>query len=263
MINHKDFGRLRLADFLPAKKISKLRDWEYEGRIWVGEACVFSEWLRLEQEPEVLRSLSIDLASFPAATARKVCAKLGLPLQRGMSSSAIEAAIGRFRSSESFVADRDSRQLTTKKPNQYKISCTVLKSGGLDHFSVIAPLPRAKRRARLQPHAEVALAFTTALVDADFERAHQLLAPALRARLSAKALRKELRVMTSGYSDSKPQRAELDTEFSRQTWPGKEKADVGQSYVSIEGDDFIEAVSVIVATIDGELLIRAVEWGRP
>lgn len=222
-----------------------------------------SRWLRLDQEPEVLRSLSLDLVSFPVAAAGKVCATLGLPLKKGMSASAIEAAIGRIGRCESFVPDRHSYEVTTKKPSPYKLSCTVLKNGGLSYLLIMAPLPRKKPRPRLKPHQEVALGFARALVDADFDRAHQLLPPALRTRLSPKALRKELRDMTSSYTDSKPERAQLDTEFSVQTWPGKEKGDAGRSYVSIEGDDFTEAVSVIVANIDGTLLIRDIEWGRP
>jgi hypothetical protein len=38
---------------------------------------------------------------------------------------------------------------------------------------------------------------------------------------------------------------------------------MGWAYVGIEGDDFIEAIAVVVATISGELLIREIEWGRP
>jgi hypothetical protein len=46
-------------------------------------------------------------------------------------------------------------------------------------------------------------------------------------------------------------------------WPRKRPGDIGWVYVGIEGDDFIEAVTVVVADVDGALLIREVEWGRP
>ena len=51
--------------------------------------------------------------------------------------------------------------------------------------------------------------------------------------------------------------------FDLDEWPKTLPHDVGWSYVSIEGDDFVEGVSVIVADVGGELLIRDVEWGRP
>jgi hypothetical protein len=36
-----------------------------------------------------------------------------------------------------------------------------------------------------------------------------------------------------------------------------------RAYVSIIGDDFVEAVAVVVSDVEGELLIRRIEWGRP
>ena len=46
-------------------------------------------------------------------------------------------------------------------------------------------------------------------------------------------------------------------------WPDKRPGDVGWAYVSIVGDDFVEAVAVIIVEVGGELLIREIEWGRP
>jgi hypothetical protein len=46
-------------------------------------------------------------------------------------------------------------------------------------------------------------------------------------------------------------------------WPGKKPADVGWAYVSVGGDVYSEAVTVVV-TREGDLLkIRTVEFGRP
>lgn len=46
-------------------------------------------------------------------------------------------------------------------------------------------------------------------------------------------------------------------------WPAKQPGDVGWAYVSIFGENFVEAVAVTVAKYEGSLLIREVEWGRP
>jgi hypothetical protein len=46
-------------------------------------------------------------------------------------------------------------------------------------------------------------------------------------------------------------------------WPGKRSGDIGWAYVSIEGDDFVEAVSVVVSAVGDKHLIREVQWGRP
>src|SRR3954447_21497271 len=52
MIPHTKFGQLRLKQFLPDADIAELEDWEYEERVWVGEAVGFSEWLRPVEDPE-------------------------------------------------------------------------------------------------------------------------------------------------------------------------------------------------------------------
>jgi len=43
-------------------------------------------------------------------------------------------------------------------------------------------------------------------------------------------------------------------------WP---EGDVGCTYIGIEGDGFMAAVTVMVAKINEELLICEVQWGRP
>ena len=47
------------------------------------------------------------------------------------------------------------------------------------------------------------------------------------------------------------------------TWPGKQLSDIGWAYVSIGGDVYSEAVTVIVMLEHGEAKIREVEFGRP
>jgi hypothetical protein len=64
-ISHDAFGRLRLAHFVAAERLEQLRGWEYLDRCWVGEASGFTEWPRLESDPEVTRSVAIDLVALP------------------------------------------------------------------------------------------------------------------------------------------------------------------------------------------------------
>ena|SRR5215475_5372723 len=115
----------------------------------------------------------------------------------------------------------------------------------------------------MTPFAEIAVAFASALVEGDFARANGLLAPQLRDQLSEATLREELYGMFRSYADGEPRSIHYDERFSMAEWPAKESHDVGWAYVSILGEDFVEAVAVIVAEVDGTLLIRAVEWGRP
>jgi hypothetical protein len=148
VISYDSFGRLRLADFLPARRIRSLQGWEFEGRVWVGEAAGFSEWLRLSHDPEVLRAIAIDFESFPPRAANRVLAKLGLAVRRGMTAGKLEAVLGPSTRTLRFAADRETYEFRTAESQPYQISCTVLDEGGLTYLSVMIPLPTKKRKRR-------------------------------------------------------------------------------------------------------------------
>ena len=114
----------------------------------------------------------------------------------------------------------------------------------------------------MKPYEQTAVAFANALVKGEFTKAHQLLTPSLRNELSPDALRDELNAMID-YGDGPPKDIYFSSEHSLDEWPAKEAGDVGWAYVGVTGDDFNEAVRVVVADVDGVLLIRSIEWGRP
>jgi hypothetical protein len=146
VISYDRFGRLRLVDFLPARRVRLLRDWEFEGRVWVGEAAGFSEWLRLSDDPEVLRAMAIDFESFPARAAARVLAKLGLTVRKGMTLGKLEALLGRVTKTLRFVSDRETYEFLTTGSQPYQVSCTVLKEGGLTYVGVMTPFPKKRRQ---------------------------------------------------------------------------------------------------------------------
>jgi hypothetical protein len=115
----------------------------------------------------------------------------------------------------------------------------------------------------VKPYQEVALAFATSLIERDFSRARGMLAPGLRAKLTEADLEEQLTAMYRSYADGQPEHALLIPEGTAEEWPAKEPGDIGFAYVSISGEDFNEAVSVIVSDIVGALVIREIEWGRP
>lgn len=70
--------------------------------------------------------------------------------------------------------------------------------------------------------------------------------------------------MFSGYSENKPERIWFDpAQGLLEQWPGKSADDVCWAYVGIEGEDFNEAVNVLVTRHEGGLAISDVQWGRP
>jgi hypothetical protein len=126
-----------------------------------------------------------------------------------------------------------------------------------------AGLERFLASGRAKPHARVAVEFASALVDKDFARAEKLLTPELRRELTGGGLRERFYGTFRGYAKGEPRAISFDEKGQMERWPGKRPGDVGWAYVGIEGDDFVEAVVVVVASVGGRALIREVRWGRP
>jgi hypothetical protein len=106
----------------------------------------------------------------------------------------------------------------------------------------------------------VACQFAEALVNQDFTAAHGMLCPSLRREFSPDSLQQNYAAMVS-YGSGQPV---VDGYLYTMTdWPSKRPGDVGWVYVSISGEDFAEAVTVIVSKEVDALKISSIEWGRP
>jgi hypothetical protein len=148
MISHARFGKLRLAQFRTDADIAELDDWEFMDRLWVGEAVGFSEWLRLAEEPDVLRSLAIDFSEFPEGAADEVLRAIDLQVRAGMSFKKLQGLLGEPVEEFRFVKDRVTYDFRVPRGARYKVSCTVLGKGGLTYLVVMAPLPRQRGSGR-------------------------------------------------------------------------------------------------------------------
>jgi hypothetical protein len=139
MISYKEFGKLRLAQFRPDDEIEDLDEWEFMDDIWVGEAIGFSEWLRLESDPDVLRSVAIDFGEFPADVAEAALQAIGLPVRAGMPAEELRAVLGEPVEEQRFAKDRVTYEFVAAGPPSYNVSCTVLKEGGLSYLVMMRP----------------------------------------------------------------------------------------------------------------------------
>jgi hypothetical protein len=154
MIAYADFARLRLADFFPelevvpagardpgagrrfsGKEIIQVKNWAFDDRVHVGELLGFTEVLRTKKEPERTRSIAIELERLPAGKSQAMLKALGLDLERGMTERALTQRFGKPVRRYSFVADREQLEYKTRAP-VYRITCTILKRGGLSYVVV-------------------------------------------------------------------------------------------------------------------------------
>ena len=109
-------------------------------------------------------------------------------------------------------------------------------------------------------HGKLAVSFAEHLILGRYNDAHALLTPHLQEEWPASSLESEFLTMTD-YGNGPASRAELTVTMD--TWPRREPGDIGWAYVSIAGEGFVEAVTVVVSDALGVPRVRELEWGRP
>ena len=105
----------------------------------------------------------------------------------------------------------------------------------------------------------LALKFSQALANEDFDTAYEMLSPPVRAAMPKSDLAEQYQEMIA-YADGPADLCEVmivDDEM-----PGFVKGDLAWVYVAICGPDFSEAVAVIVMQEGDGMALRIDAWGR-
>lgn len=110
------------------------------------------------------------------------------------------------------------------------------------------------------PQGIVGIAFARALVAGEYDVAHSMPSAPLQAALPPAQLKEKLESMIE-YGGSPFDFVDVTTILD--DWPAKKVADIGWAYVTIGGDVYSEAVTVVVTQEQTKHAIREIEWGRP
>ena len=102
--------------------------------------------------------------------------------------------------------------------------------------------------------------FARALVEGQFEVAYQLLSCKAKEGFSPLGLKSSFESMIE-YGGGPITHVEVMNTL--EDWPAKQEEDIGWAYVAVSGDDYSEAVTVVVAREATKSVIREIEWGRP
>ena len=126
------FGRPRLVDFAPAYAVVQFDRWAYLEREWLGESYgAFTEFLRLASDPDVLRSIALDLVALPESISQDVLVALELPVRLRMTAAEVVVALGHPTQVVEFVADRKIYTFDIGTTTGYSVGCTVHDEHGL------------------------------------------------------------------------------------------------------------------------------------
>jgi hypothetical protein len=110
--------------------------------------------------------------------------------------------------------------------------------------------------------SRIAEQFGIQLADGDYTAAHSLLTTEAKEVHSPAALKEAVEEMTA-YAPGPIRQVEVMEGAVLGDWPGKQQGDVAWVYVSLVGDSYAEAVSLVLADQAGATRIRRLEWGRP
>jgi NTP pyrophosphatase (non-canonical NTP hydrolase) len=139
MITHRELAPLRLKDFLPqTDQIEEVDGWEFMDKVWLGEVYGFTEWLRLREDPEVLRSVSLDLADLDQEVADLILSTLQLSLEYGMELEEVNGVLGEPAGQVQMVTNRTTYEYLAGNREKYYISATIDRLDGLVYLVVIA-----------------------------------------------------------------------------------------------------------------------------
>jgi hypothetical protein len=109
-------------------------------------------------------------------------------------------------------------------------------------------------------YKKVALGFTNALATRNYAAAYALTSNEYRDSTSVEAMQAAFEaIVPTDWKTIGP----VEVGETMEDWPGRKPSDVGRAYVSVGGDAYSEAVTVVV-TLEAEALkVRTVEFGRP
>ena len=107
---------------------------------------------------------------------------------------------------------------------------------------------------------EVALKFTKTLTDRDYSTAYAMTSSEYRNRANLDQMKAEFEaIVPPDWGTMGP----IEIGETQKDWPDKQPSDLGWVYVSIGGDVYSEAVTVVITLEKGDPKVREVEFGRP
>ena len=155
LIPLEKFGKLRLAHFVPVRSdVTEFDNWEYMEDRWVGEGLgAFTEFLCLEEDPDTVRAICLDLGDLPTAVGESILAAVRLPLRAGMGDAEVRTTLGTPRGVQSFVPEQHTYEFRCGPDGGYEVSCTMHERAGLTYVTVLGPTPRRLASEDLEAEA--------------------------------------------------------------------------------------------------------------
>jgi hypothetical protein len=113
---------------------------------------------------------------------------------------------------------------------------------------------------RVPDYSSVGLKFASALASRDYPAAYAMTSGDYQRSATLDEMRAAFEAIVP--TDSRTV-GPLQVGHTLETWPAKQPSDVGWVYISIGGDVYSEALTVVVMQEADTLKVRTVQFGRP
>jgi hypothetical protein len=109
-------------------------------------------------------------------------------------------------------------------------------------------------------YRKFAMDFTKELAAREYDKAYAMTSKEYQRRITKEQLKDSFEsIVPTDWGDMGP----IEVGETMMNWPGKQHSDLGWVYVSIGGDVYSEAITVVVTSENERPKIREVEFGRP
>lgn len=132
IIDYNDFGKLRLSEIWPENKdIGKVDDFEFMNNFWVGEIYGFTQFLQLKREPDLTKSISLNLIDIPDDIVERIFKRIGLLLKKGISPETCKSILGEPLNIENHKNNKQTYNYVISNKSKYNLALTFKQDTGL------------------------------------------------------------------------------------------------------------------------------------
>lgn len=137
IIAYHDFHNFRLSDFYAGPDYREVENYDFMGEQWVGELSGFNTFLRLIDEPDETKSISLDFTKDDSGITAKVLEALQLPIKTACSESDLVELFGEPHKRLRLAKDTVTMDYIIGEQYTYYLSCTLHHINGLMYLDIM------------------------------------------------------------------------------------------------------------------------------
>ena len=137
IIAYQEFHNIRLSDFYAGPDYREVENYDFMGEQWVGELSGFNTFLRLINEPDETRAISLDFTKDDGGMITKVLDALHLPIRSACTEADLAALFGEPHKRLRLAKDTVTIDYIIGEEFKYYLSYTLHNINGLMYLDIM------------------------------------------------------------------------------------------------------------------------------